>query len=264
MNRIARLCTLGVATLVFGLCGPPLGRADVVNLQNATATFSQPIFGGNPVSQAIDGNFSSSNGWAIHRGTETEVNSGAGFNTSVTAETAVFETVSNLGSGSSTGLTFTLSQGFNNPQHNIGRFRLSLTTDARSEFADGLSTGGDVTANWVVLHPLSAADANGATLTVLGDDSILASGLNPSSSIYTVYAATSLTGVTGVRLEVMEDSSLPLLGPGRFPQHGNFVLTEFAVSTTVPEASSLIFVAVAGIGLAGRHSWRLMAGGRRC
>jgi hypothetical protein len=229
MSRTVKLSTLVLLHLAFGYCLPGMSDAGIVNLQNATATFSQPIFGGSPISETIDGDFSSGNGWAIHRGTESEVNSGAGSNASVVSETAVFETVSDMNFSGGAALMFTLHQLFNNSFHNIGRFRLSLTTDPRSEFADGLDTLGDVTANWIILHPLSAISTNGATLSILGDDSILASGANPATDIYTITASTALIGVTGFRLEVLEDASLPKLGPGRFPQHGNFVLTEFQV-----------------------------------
>ena len=37
---------------------------------------------------------------------------------------------------------------------------------------------------------------------------------------------TSLSPITGIRLEVLEDPSLPFNGPGRQPTNGNFVLTE--------------------------------------
>ncbi|MBL8177851.1 MAG: hypothetical protein JNK48_24445 [Bryobacterales bacterium] len=130
-----------------------------------------------------------------------------------------------------------MSQLYDSSQHTVGRFRISVTTDARAGFADGLQSGGDVTAAWTVLTPVSAAATNGPALTILGDGSVLASGTNPANSVYTVVAPTALTGITGVRLEVLEDASLPGSGPGRQPANGNFVLTEFEVSVdaAVPE-----------------------------
>ena len=83
------------------------------------------------------------------------------------------------------------------------RFRFSITTDDRSTFADGLSTGGDVTANWIVLDLASAVSTGGQTLTTLPDHSVLASGTNPATDTVTVTALTSLTGITGIRLEVL-------------------------------------------------------------
>ncbi len=235
---------LAFALLFTGNCKTTL--ADLILLQNATATFSQTSFGGEPVSAAIDGNLANSNGWAIFRSDNG--------NASTTAETAVFETQSDAGFASGTALTFTLHQLYTstNVQHTIGRFRLSLTTDDRSLFADGLSSNGDVSANWTVLNPLTATATNGATLTIQGDDSILASGASPATSVYTVTGVTSLTAITGFRLEVLEDPSLPSLGPGRF-SNGNFVLTEFTVDVqAVPEPSSLALIATAGVA----YVWR--------
>ena len=136
-------------------------------------------------------------------------------------------------------------------QHTLGRLRLSVTTDNRSLFADGLASGGDVTATWTVLDPSSFVSANGATLSKLGDLSILASGFSPDTDIYTISAQTSLTGITGVRLEAIEDPSLPFGGPGRQPGNGNFVLSEFQMDiVAVPEPSIYALVALGGFGCA--------------
>jgi hypothetical protein len=105
-----------------------------------------------------------------------------------------------------------------------------VTTDDRSTFADGLPTGGDVTANWTVLQPVSFVSSNGAVLNRLADNSILASGPAPLTDTYTVVANTSLTNITGIRLEALKDPSLPQGGPGRAAGNGNFVLTEFQAS----------------------------------
>jgi hypothetical protein len=155
-------------------------------------------------------------------------------------QVAVFESVSDFGFVGGTNLTFTLNQVFGG-QHTIGRFRLSITTDPRTDYANGLASGGDVSANWIVLDPLTISSAGGAALTELGDFSILAGGLSPAIDVYTVTAFTSLTGITGVRLEVLEDPSLPFNGPGRQPTNGNFVLSELQVMATaaVPEPTSL-------------------------
>lgn len=234
-------------TLALTLGTAANSHADFVALQNATATFSQTIFGGAPVAQAIDGSFAADNGWAISRG--------GGTNTSCIPETAVFETASDAGFAVGTALTFTMHQLFSsNPGHTIGRFRLSYTTDNRADFADGLGTGGDVTANWTVLSPLSATATGGATLTVLGDNSVLAGGTNPATSVFTVTAQTFLTGITGFRVEMLEDASLPLLGPGRFSTNGNFVLTEFEIdAVAIPEPGASLCVAFAALLLPNRR-----------
>lgn len=216
--------------------------AQAVALQNATATFSQTLSGDFSVARAING-INDNLGWAIFDTTQT-------VNTS--AQTAAFETVSNAGFAGGTTLTFNFTQTFSLTGHLLGRFRLSLTTDDRSTFADGLINNGDVTANWTVLAPTSLVSANGSTLSVLGDSSILASGINPGTDTYTILANTNLTGITGIRLEVLEDASLPTNGPGRF-SNGNFVLSELTVSqaaVAVPEVSPLALLSLGGaIGL---------------
>ncbi|MBS0262976.1 MAG: PEP-CTERM sorting domain-containing protein [Planctomycetes bacterium] len=236
--------------------------AGMVTLQNATATYSQqpPLSGNWFVSYAIDGDSTSGglgSGWAVGRNNDIA-------DDSALSETAVFETASDVGSGTGTELTFTLYQQLTVvSQHNIGRFRLSATTDSRSQFADGLQSGGDVTANWVVLTPLSATSTGGTTLTVQGDQSILASGPNPNTSIYSVTVTTNLTGITGFRLEVLEDPSLPKNGPGR-SFTGNFVLTEFTVDavTAVPEPSSLgLFALFSALGLLWFRGWHRCSAG---
>jgi Tol biopolymer transport system component/predicted Ser/Thr protein kinase len=219
------------AFTILGLAAP--SAAAPITLQNATATFSQTAFGGNPVGQAIDGNFAPENGWAVLSGSTTS------------AQTAVFESASDVGFAGGTSFEFTFSQFLTStPGTLLGRFRLSITTDERSLFADGLSTGGDVTANWVVLMPTGASATNGATLTILGDGSILSGGTRPANSVYTVNASTALTGITGFRLEMLEDPSLPTNGPGR-ANNGNFALTEFQVDASqaaIPEPSSALLL----------------------
>lgn len=191
--------------------------ADTVTLQQATATFSQTEYGDFSVSRAVNGTVGDALGWAIYP--------------LIGPQIAVFETSSDLGFEGSSVLTFRLVQTYSSPPgHTLGRFRLSVTTDDRNFFADGLATGGDVTANWIVLDPISFVSTNGATLTTLVDHSILAAGSSPPTDVYTVTAGTSLTGITGIRLEALTDPSLPQGGPGREPGTGNFVLSEFEVS----------------------------------
>src|SRR5207248_2582460 len=86
------------------------------------------------------------------------------------------------------------------------------------------------TAEWVVLQPDTFKSAGGATLTKQPDGSVLASGKNPFPETYTITATTTTGGITGIRLEALADSSLPKKGPGRSPNNGNFVLSEFRVS----------------------------------
>jgi hypothetical protein len=99
-----------------------------------------------------------------------------------------------------------------------------------------------------VLQPVSYTSLNGTSLSRLGDNSILAGGTAPLTDTYTITAATTLTGITGIRLEVLQDPSLPFNGPGREPPNGNFILSEFQVSIAqVPEPGS---AALFGLGAA--------------
>jgi len=82
---------------------------------------------------------------------------------------------------------------------------------------------------WTTLDPTSFVSAGGAILAKKPDGSILASGKNPNSDVYTVMADTTLSGITAIRLEMLPDRSLGGQGPGRSP-NGNFVLNEFQVT----------------------------------
>lgn len=209
-----------------------------VALQNGTGTYSQNFTGMWLASSVIDGSYSNLNGWAVYR-----PNDG-----STLAETAVFETVTDL---TAPALQFDMHQlHTNNQRHLLGRFRWSYTTDNRADFADGLQNGGDVTANWTVMMPTSVTAPAGMTSTILGDGSVRMAGSN-GTAVYNVLYNMPVTGVTGFRIEAMEDSLLPSNGPGLFPTNGNFVLTEVDVQV-VPEPATMIAMG-AGLLLAARR-----------
>jgi hypothetical protein len=83
-------------------------------------------------------------------------------------------------------------------------------------------------AKWTVLQPSHYVSQGGATLKLLPDGSLLAGGKNPDADSYEISASTDLTGITGVRLEVISDPSLPAGGPGRDAE-GNFFLSDLEV-----------------------------------
>jgi hypothetical protein len=91
--------------------------------------------------------------------------------------------------------------------------------------------------SWTVLEPAVATATGGTILTKQPDSSLLASGSNPTTDTYVITASTKLTGITGVRLEVLPDPSLPAKGPGRAP-NGNFVLSEFRVMAKPQEGEA--------------------------
>ena len=82
---------------------------------------------------------------------------------------------------------------------------------------------------WEVLLPLAPKSKGGATLQVLDDKSVLASGTNPETETYTLEAETPLKSVTAIRLEALPHESLPAQGPGR-AGNGNIVLSEIHVA----------------------------------
>ena len=222
-RRIAnQVLSIGMVLLASQATSPAAESDPVsglITLKNPTATLSQS--GGWNVSLVTDGTTNDAAGWAVYDFSKDAAG----------AETAVFETESDIGFASGSQITFSLYHVNHNPQAALGRFRFSYTTDSRDTFANGANSGGDVTADWTVLIPESASATDGPTLSILEDDSILASGENPTNSVYTVTVKTIAQGITGFRLEALEDASLPASGPGRSP-NGNFVLTEMMVVAT--------------------------------
>jgi hypothetical protein len=234
--------------ILFLLCVgfPELARPTPVALQNATATFSQDPLGGCPCppSEAIDGIFSgSANGWAIDHFPNNDP-----VQEYTSNETAVWQTVPDVGPSF---LTFTMYFQDPNPGHLLGRFRLAVTTDDRSTYADGLAVGGNVTAHWTVLTNLVIQGPAGMTFTSLADDSVLGGGVVPATGIYEVGAVANLSGITGIRLEALKDPSLPHGGGPGFAANGNFVLSEIQLDAApVPEPATHALL-LAGLGLLG-------------
>jgi hypothetical protein len=78
---------------------------------------------------------------------------------------------------------------------------------------------------WQILAPTSLKSTAGATMQIQPDLSVLVSGTDPETDVHEVVLRTNLPKVTGIRLEPLQDASLPQKGPGRFTESGNFVLT---------------------------------------
>ncbi len=95
------------------------------------------------------------------------------------------------------------------------------------------------------IHVLEIAEfdaESGSLHKVLEDKSILLvqeeNEAIPDRDIYKVTVKTKLTGITGFKLDILTDPSLPGSGPGRGdPKLPNFVLNSFTVSIT-PEGSA--------------------------
>ncbi len=84
---------------------------------------------------------------------------------------------------------------------------------------------------WTVLRPAALTAANGTTLALQDDGSILASGASPATETYTLAVANVPMGITALRLDILPHDSLPKQGPGR-GGNGNFVLTEVEATVT--------------------------------
>lgn len=231
--------SLVLLSYFFGLS--LVAQAATVQFQNGTATFSQTAYQNNSVDKAIDRIFDSE-GWGIYDDSVSNT---------TTSQTAVWETTNNV---SGNRLIFKMYFNHSNPGHLLGRFRLSTTKDNRGTFADGLDTGGNINANWTILTNPIVTGPKGMTFTTLPDNSILAGGTIPATGTYTITYNTQISEVTGIRLEALEDPSLPTNGPGLFPSNnwnsaGNFILTEIKldVSTVEPSTGG----SVTNIGLTG-------------
>jgi tetratricopeptide (TPR) repeat protein len=124
----------------------------------------------------------------------------------------------------------------------LARGRLAAAPDndeAAAVLAEALPPV-DADGGWTPLRPDVLRSAEGATLTRLADDSVLAGGPTPATDAYTLEAEAPLTRVTDFRLEALPDPSLPHLGPGR-SSNGNFLLGEIRL-TTVPESGAPLVV----------------------
>ncbi len=92
---------------------------------------------------------------------------------------------------------------------------------------------------WVTLNLTKAVSTGGATFTNLPDQSILATGINPTYDTYQIEAETDLKNISAILLEVLPDPSLPKNGPGRWKQTGNFILDELGL-TAAPKGRDAV------------------------
>jgi hypothetical protein len=143
--------------------------------------------------------------------------------------------------------TITLDQQ-HGTQHTLGKFRISLgqhNDDPRPEelrrkdhlekkFAAWTERETKRAVNWTVLRPIEAK-ANMPILTILDDDSILATSDQTKRDVYDLKFKTDLKGINAIRIEALPDDRLPNRGPGRIYYEGpfgDFVLTNLALSSS--------------------------------
>ena len=213
-----------------------------VELIRATADFSQANF---DVAGALDDD--PKTGWAIDDGSG-HLNR---------ERSATFVVGGRAGFAGGTRLTITLDQAYGG-NHTLGRFRLSAQpreaapvgpkssekerrrenlTARLAEWESGMKP-----VRWTVLEPSKVESRKHATMAVLPDRSVLASGDKPNNDTYEVELPTDLEGITALRLEVLPDPSLPDGGPGRAPLFsvGDFILSELEAHAD-PGAKKLAF-----------------------
>ena len=90
---------------------------------------------------------------------------------------------------------------------------------------------------WKPIELVELTASEGSELKVLDDRSVLASGKLPEKDTYEIVFRSSLPRMTGFRLEVLADPSLPQGGPGRH-ENGNFHLNEISLLQESASGSS--------------------------
>ncbi len=81
---------------------------------------------------------------------------------------------------------------------------------------------------WYPLDPTEMKSPAGATFAKQDDKSIVVTG-NLDKDVYTIVAKTDLKGITGIKLQTINDAALAAGGPGR-AANGNFVVSELKLA----------------------------------
>ncbi len=189
-----------------------------VEISSAEATAEQ---NGLPVTHAFDGN--PYTGWAVHEG-------GKKLNETKTA-------ILRLSKPARGNLILTLAQ-THGGGHTIGRLRISTgvtqqSTEPRAAmkpaFEQWLKNSRTSAVTWTPLKPERAV-SNSPLLTILPDNSVLASGDITKSDTYDLTFKAGDKNITAIKLEVLPHDSLPARGPGMAYYEGpkgDFFLGEF-------------------------------------
>ena len=91
--------------------------------------------------------------------------------------------------------------------------------------------------DWVVFPDAEPFGSVGVKFEKLADGSFIQRGDRQDTGLFTVTVKTPLKGITGFRVELLTDPTLPLGGPGIAP-NGNCVLTDFVVKAARPDGSA--------------------------
>ncbi|WP_435017465.1 PSD1 and planctomycete cytochrome C domain-containing protein [Tundrisphaera sp. TA3] len=215
-----------------------------IPFESATADHSQEGFA---VAGAIDGD--PETGWAVGgKGKKAKASIGKDHE-------ATFRFARSMPMRGRSRITLRIDQN-HGAKHTLGRFRIAAgrphsppTDDASvpieqrrsahlavrfAEWERGLEVH-----RWTPVAPTSVVSAKNATMTVLADASVLATGDKPNNDTYRVELPIRDGGISAIRLEALPDPSLPDSGPGRAPLFsvGDFLLDEFEASLVPADGS---------------------------
>ena len=107
--------------------------------------------------------------------------------------------------------------------------KAEVTAERLAEVAKFEQARGTAKERWQVVKPDAVVSRDGATLTVQADGSVLSGGKAPDRDVSTATFTSELKAVTGLRVEVLTDDTLPHKGPGR-QDNGNLHLSEVRVT----------------------------------
>ena len=101
--------------------------------------------------------------------------------------------------------------------------------DGQGQWEESMRAGAEKFAEpvWHLLTPRELSSDHGTQLTAQADGSVLAGGASPDQDDYLFIADAAFGELTGFKLEAIPDDAFKNRGPGRAPDMGNFVLTEF-------------------------------------
>lgn len=91
---------------------------------------------------------------------------------------------------------------------------------------------------WQATAPKDMNAISGSTMKLLDDKSVLVEARKPMRDTYTVTLPLGESKVTGVRLEVLPDKSLPRGGVGRAENDGNFVLSRILIKAKAKDGTT--------------------------
>jgi len=112
---------------------------------------------------------------------------------------------------------------------------LKISPEREAAFAKWLETDAPSYVNrWTPITPAAMSSSGGATLMRQDDGTILVTGTNAAKDVYELSAEFAQQGITAIRLEALQDPSMPRSGPGR-AGNGNFVLTGVDFEVIAPD-----------------------------